>query len=47
MEISIMEQQLVEAEVYFMRIILHDYADTMGNKILAEFAAAMSLESRV
>lgn len=35
------------AKAYFMRMILHDYADNVGIQILKHLAAAMSPTSRV
>ncbi|KAK7408698.1 hypothetical protein QQX98_009114 [Neonectria punicea] len=41
------EQPVKGAKAYFMRMILHDYADTVGIQILTRLAEAMSAESRV
>ncbi|KAH8891973.1 S-adenosyl-L-methionine-dependent methyltransferase [Thozetella sp. PMI_491] len=41
------EQPVKGAKAYFMRMILHDYADAVGIKILTELAGSMSPTSRV
>ncbi|KAL3955314.1 hypothetical protein ACCO45_010877 [Purpureocillium lilacinum] len=41
------EQPVKGAKAYFMRMILHDYADCVGIKILSQLAGAMALDSRV
>ncbi|KAM5354447.1 hypothetical protein ACJ41O_001096 [Fusarium nematophilum] len=41
------EQPVKGAKAYFMRMILHDYADAVGIQILTRLAEAMSPESRV
>ncbi|RBR17231.1 hypothetical protein FVER53590_10263 [Fusarium verticillioides] len=41
------EQPVKGAKAYFMRMILHDYADTVGIKILTRLAEAMKPYSRV
>ncbi|KAH7121434.1 O-methyltransferase-domain-containing protein [Dactylonectria macrodidyma] len=41
------EQPVKGAKAYFMRMILHDYADHVGIQILTRLAEAMSADSRV
>ncbi|EEU36493.1 uncharacterized protein NECHADRAFT_81295 [Fusarium vanettenii 77-13-4] len=41
------EQPIKGAKAYFMRMILHDYADPTSTRILSRLAEAMSPESRV
>ncbi|KAJ3537753.1 hypothetical protein NM208_g6185 [Fusarium decemcellulare] len=41
------EQPIKGAKAYFMRMILHDYSDTVGIQILTRLAEAMSPDSRV
>ncbi|KAH6900570.1 S-adenosyl-L-methionine-dependent methyltransferase [Thelonectria olida] len=41
------EQPIKGAKAYFMRMILHDYADAVGVQILTRLAEAMSPDSRV
>ncbi|UNI22032.1 hypothetical protein JDV02_007959 [Purpureocillium takamizusanense] len=41
------EQPVKGAKAYFMRMILHDYADEVGIKILSRLAGAMDPDSRV
>ncbi|KAK0639234.1 S-adenosyl-L-methionine-dependent methyltransferase [Cercophora newfieldiana] len=43
----IAEQPVRGAKAYFMRMILHDYADAVGIEILKRLAAAMDSNSRV
>ncbi|KAJ6444265.1 Sterigmatocystin 8-O-methyltransferase [Purpureocillium lavendulum] len=41
------EQPVKSAKAYFMRMILHDYADSVGIEILSRLAEAMAPDSRV